>query len=70
MSATWLIAFIRHMGCPFAEHTIKELRGWAHAFDGCGAMCRCQRRSWCSRHPLNRGLIVGIELAMPMAAPA
>lgn len=28
---TWLIAFIRHVGCPFAEHSIKELRGWAQA---------------------------------------
>ncbi len=24
-----LVAFLRHTGCPFAEHTVRELRGWA-----------------------------------------
>jgi hypothetical protein len=26
-----LVAFIRHGGCPFAEHTVKRLRAWAAA---------------------------------------
>jgi hypothetical protein len=26
-----LVAFLRHVGCPFAEHTVKRLRGWADA---------------------------------------
>jgi hypothetical protein len=24
-----LLAFLRHVGCPFAEHTVKRLRAWA-----------------------------------------
>ena len=26
-----LVAFVRHVGCPFAEHTVKVLRVWAEA---------------------------------------
>lgn len=26
-----LAAFLRHVGCPFAEHTVKRLRDWAEA---------------------------------------
>ncbi|MEY4766090.1 MAG: hypothetical protein RI907_2763 [Pseudomonadota bacterium] len=26
-----LVAFLRHVGCPFAEHTVKRLRHWAEA---------------------------------------
>ncbi len=26
-----LVAFLRHVGCPFAEHTVKRLRNWAQA---------------------------------------
>ncbi len=24
-----LVAFLRHVGCPFAEHTVKQLREWS-----------------------------------------
>jgi AhpC/TSA antioxidant enzyme len=26
-----LVAFLRHVGCPFAEHTVVKLRAWAQA---------------------------------------
>ncbi len=26
-----VVAFLRHVGCPFAEHTVKRLRTWADA---------------------------------------
>lgn len=26
-----LVAFIRHVGCPFAENTVRQLRAWAEA---------------------------------------
>jgi hypothetical protein len=29
-----LIAFLRHVGCPFAEHTVKVLRAWAQEYPG------------------------------------
>ncbi len=30
-SAAQVVAFLRHVGCPFAEHTVKRLRAWAEA---------------------------------------